>query len=131
MDGMLEAARWHGKHFHDEENVHPLVCTNMRCGKFTVNPGLLPIGLLQKLPRNFLITRLFVAFRWLVSTRRSAARLFITEYRGVSSATTIYDAKPITDVFRKIDDDTVLGLMDMKGMSKRSSSSLNAKKANS
>jgi hypothetical protein len=117
MDGMLEAARWHGKYIHDVDNVHPLVCTNMRGEKFTVNPGLLPIGLLRRLPRNSLTTRLFVAFRWLVSTRQSAARLIVAEYRGVSSATMIYNDKPITDVFRKIDNDTVLGLMDMKGMS--------------
>jgi hypothetical protein len=26
----------------------------------------------------------------------------------------IYDAKPINDVFRRVDDDTVLGLMDYR-----------------
>ena len=28
----------------------------------------------------------------------------------------IYDSLPINDVFRKVDDHTVLGLMDLKGM---------------
>ena len=28
----------------------------------------------------------------------------------------IYDRKPIIDYFRKIDDDRVLGLMEMRGM---------------
>jgi len=38
------------------------------------------------------------------------------EYRGKVSATMIYDYLPINDVFRKVDDNTVLGLMDFKGM---------------
>jgi hypothetical protein len=37
-------------------------------------------------------------------------------YRGKSSATMIYDQLPINDVFRKIDEDAVFGVMDLKGM---------------
>ena len=40
------------------------------------------------------------------------------EHRGVVSATMIYDALPICDVFRKVDDDTVLGLMDYRAFDK-------------
>jgi hypothetical protein len=40
----------------------------------------------------------------------------MTTYRGQSSATMIYDQLPILDVFRRIDADTVLGVMDRKGM---------------
>ncbi|CAJ1586868.1 DUF4334 domain-containing protein [[Mycobacterium] wendilense] len=43
-------------------------------------------------------------------------RLRMVEYRGVLSATMIYDALPINDHFRLIDDDTVLGVMDMRGL---------------
>ena len=52
----------------------------------------------------------------LFQTRRSRARVRMTEYRGKLSATMIYDALPINDVFRKVDADTVLGIMDYKGM---------------
>ena len=38
----------------------------------------------------------------------------MTEYRGVVSATMIYDSLPIIDIFRKVDDDTVLGAMDLR-----------------
>jgi hypothetical protein len=38
----------------------------------------------------------------------------MTEYRGVVSATMIYDALPINDVFRKVEDGTVLGAMDFR-----------------
>ena len=40
----------------------------------------------------------------------------MTTYRGKSSATMIYDQLPINDVFRKIDQDAVFGVMDLKGM---------------
>jgi hypothetical protein len=45
---------------------------------------------------------------------RPGARL--ASYRGLTSATTIYDDVPINDVFRKVDQHTVLGVMDLKGM---------------
>ena len=40
----------------------------------------------------------------------------MTTYRDKSSATMIYDQLPINDVFRKIDQDAVFGVMDLKGM---------------
>ena len=43
------------------------------------------------------------------------ASLRVVRYRGVSTATMIYDKHPIFDHFRKIDDDRVLGVMDRKG----------------
>lgn len=44
-----------------------------------------------------------------------AATLRKVEYRGVSTATMVYDRHPIFDHFRRVDDDTVLGVMDRKG----------------
>ncbi|MGB7084128.1 MAG: DUF4334 domain-containing protein [Phormidesmis sp.] len=38
------------------------------------------------------------------------------EHRGKVSATMSYDHLPINDVFRKIDENTVLGLMDCKAL---------------
>ena len=52
----------------------------------------------------------------LLTGQKSAARLRMTTYRGKPSATMVYDNLPINDVFRKVDDDTVLGVMDLKGM---------------
>lgn len=43
------------------------------------------------------------------------ASLRMVEYRGVSTATMVYDGHPIFDHFRKIDEDTVVGAMDRKG----------------
>jgi hypothetical protein len=44
-----------------------------------------------------------------------SAQLREVVYRGVCTATMIYDTQPILDHFRKIDDNTVLGAMDRKG----------------
>ena len=42
----------------------------------------------------------------------------MTELRGVVSATMIYDHHPIHDVFRRVDEETVLGWMDLRGLAR-------------
>lgn len=117
-DGMLEACHWYGKRFDSADEVHPLRFTTVGGEVISVNPALMPIGLLNNpaVPRGPLVGRLFQLGLPLLRTRRSRARLRMTEYRGKQSATMIYDDQPINDVFRRVDADTVLGLMDMKGM---------------
>ncbi len=43
------------------------------------------------------------------------AQLRMVEYKGKVSATLIYDLKPIMDYFRKVDENTLIGLGDFKG----------------
>ena len=45
-----------------------------------------------------------------------AAKLRAENFRGERSAAMVYDRRPIADHFRRIDDDRVLGLMEMRGM---------------
>ncbi len=117
MDGLLSAAGWYGKEFVDAEHVHPLLFrTGSKIRK--LEPRLLFAGmgmsaLAAKLP---FIIKLFRLIQPLMQTRHSRARLRMVEYRGKISATMQYDNLPINDVFRKVDDDTVLGVMDLKGM---------------
>lgn len=113
MDGLLTATGWYGKQFVDTETVHPLLFfTSDRRAAFPVDPALTPVGL--RLPTNRSYHRLVAAARPLIGTSKPTARLRATEYRGRLSATMIYDAKPINDVFGKVDDDTVLGVMDRR-----------------
>lgn len=44
-----------------------------------------------------------------------SATLRTVEYRGVATATMVYDKHPIFDHFRQVDTDTLLGVMDRKG----------------
>lgn len=113
LDGFLEAIGWHGKRFDGPEDVHPLVF-GTKGATFSVNPALGPLAMsLPGLSRAIgPYARPALA---LMRTRAPKARLRMTEFRGVVTATMIYDQLPINDVFRRVDDDTVLGLMDQRG----------------
>lgn len=119
FDGLLEPSGWHGKNFRAIDDVDPLVFRRSDGQLFAGNPALMPMGLLQRFPRlarHPLTARLFRAVApLLLKTKVPRARLRMTEYRGVNSATMVYDALPINDVFRKVDADTMLGAMDIRG----------------
>jgi len=51
-----------------------------------------------------------------LQTKKSAARLRMIEYRGRVTATMCYDEKAILDHFARIDDNRVMGVMDLKGI---------------
>ncbi len=120
MDGLLEAYHWYGKRFESPEDVHPLVFSTLRGGVATVNPASMgpALGLVDRvpIPKSAMVGRIFQALLPFLTTARSRARLRMTTYRSKSSATMIYDQLPINDVFRKIDEDAVFGVMDLKGM---------------
>lgn len=120
MDGLLERFGWHGKRFTGPDGAHPLVFDQAKGGVFSVNPAMIPMGLVIRhtdLFRHSLAGWLFRTFGFLFRTDQPKARLRMTEYRGVVSATMIYDSLPINDIFRKVDDDTVLGVMDLRFIS--------------
>ncbi|RBP06230.1 GXWXG protein [Roseiarcus fermentans] len=113
LDGLLEAVGWRGKRFDGPEAVHPLVFGKPGA-TFSVNPALAPLALGHPgLARS--ASRFATPALALLSTREPKARLRMTEFRGVVTATMIYDQLPINDVFRRVDADTVLGLMDQRG----------------
>lgn len=121
LDGMLAASGWWGKAFVDAETVHPLLFpTGDRTALWPLNPALAfgGLGLATKIPalkkQSFAgtITRLKPALQ----ARGPKARLRTTRYRGVDTATMVYDQLPINDVFRLLDDRTVLGAMDLRGI---------------
>ena len=119
MDGLLENYDWYGKEFIGPDEVHPLVFSSGNSGRtYRVNPALMPIGLALHMPflKRPIMRYFFKLGKPLFSTKKTGARLRMTEHRGKSSATMCYDALPIHDVFRKFDENTLLGLMDMKGM---------------
>lgn len=119
LDGALEAYGWWGKRFDAADEVHPLLFARRGGGTLALNPFWMAPSLpwLDRwpLPKSPAIGR---ALQWLLpllSTRRSGARLRKLEHRGRVSAAMVYDRLPIHDCFRRLDDDTVLGVMDQKG----------------
>ncbi len=119
FDGLLENLGWHGKRFESTESVHPLVFAGARGRLVSVDPGRVPLGLAARHGPRFTGRATAIAFRMLLpllATRRPRARLRPVEYRGVVSAAMVYDQLPIVDAFRAIDDDTLVGAMDLRGL---------------
>ncbi len=123
MDGLLAASGWWGKRFVDAETVHPLLFPkDGGTALWALNPVLAfaGLGLATKVPmvRNLSLVQPISSLRPALRTRKPKARLRTTRYRGVDTATMIYDNLPIHDVFRKVPDtavDTVIGAMDYRG----------------
>ena len=123
LDGLLAASGWWGKQFVDAETVHPLLFpTGDGRALWPLNPVLAfsGLGVLTKGPglrdRRFAST--VAALQPALRARGPKARLRTTRYRDVDTATMIYDQLPINDVFRQVDEATVLGAMDLRGLSR-------------
>lgn len=119
LDGALRFFNWYGKEFCDAETVHPLLFADANQNIFKVAPKFFLVNL--ALPyvaqlQHPIVKRLFFAIRPWLETQQSQARLRMMWVRDQVSATMVYDYLPINDTFKKIDDQTVLGMMDMKGM---------------
>lgn len=121
LDGMLAASGWWGKAFLDTETVHPLLFrTGDGSALWALNPALAfgGLGLATKIPalkrQNFSGT--ITTLKPVLQARGPKARLRTTRFRDVDTATMIYDQLPINDVFRQLDDQTVLGAMDLRGI---------------
>jgi hypothetical protein len=119
LGGLLARFGWHGKRFEGADAAHPLVFDDGRGGLVDINPALVPLGLAVRfaaLLRNPVAAGAFGLVRPLLRTRRPRARVRMQRYRGVVSATMCYDALPVHDTFRAVDPDTLLGLMDLRGV---------------
>ena len=118
MDGLLKASGWYGKEFVDAEQVHPLLFSDGNNTIFKVYPSPIAINLGPGLLalKSHVMKPIFTLMNLMLKTEKSQARIRMMEYREKVSTTMIYDNLPINDIFRKIDDNTVLGLMDFKGM---------------
>jgi hypothetical protein len=117
MDGLLEVAGWYGKEFIDPDCVHPLLFSDGSEKVFRVIPNafMMDLALRMPFPKSESMKPWYILFNSLQQTDESQARLRMMEHRNKVSATMVYDRLPIHDIFRKVDDDTVLGLMDHKG----------------
>jgi hypothetical protein len=118
LDGLLERYGWWGKRFEGPDAAHPLVFED-ESGRFDVDPAGVPVGLVARaggLLRQEPLALVARRFRRLRRTTRPKARLRMVGYRGVVTATMVYDALPVLDHFRRVDEDTLLGAMDARGL---------------
>lgn len=114
IEGLLSVSGWYGKLFTDSENVHPLLIYNLhRKSLFAINPLLIPLGI--NFPKSKTLRYMMAMLKPLLKTKKSKARIRMVEYRGKLTGTMLYDNKAICDHFARIDKDTLLGIMDLKG----------------
>jgi hypothetical protein len=85
MNGMLAKANWFGKTFNSLSDVQPNMCYGEN-GELYSN---LEIG-------------------------NGEASLWNVEFRGEVTATMVYDGRPIFDHFKRVDDNTLMGVMNAK-----------------
>ena len=110
---------WYGKAFESADSVHPLLFRTRSGEVIPLDPRFMPVSVALRWPsfaRSAPVRTAFAAGRPLLHAHHSAARLRADNFRGKRSAALIYDRQPIVDHFRRIDDDRVLGLMEMRGM---------------
>jgi hypothetical protein len=119
FDGLLARHGWYGKEFLDAERVHPLLFTDGTGAPHPVDPTLAPLTLLRRHPRWLGSPPAAAAFplaRRLLRTCRPAARTRMVQHRGVLTSALVYDRLPVVDVLRRVSADSLVGLMDMRGV---------------
>ncbi|MFE0804968.1 DUF4334 domain-containing protein [Streptomyces sp. NPDC058812] len=87
LNGMLAQAGWYGKTFTSVHDVKPLVCRDAKGELYSDRE----LG-------------------------QGEASLWTVEFRGESTATMVYDGRPVLDHFKRVDDDTLMGIMNGKGV---------------
>ena len=84
--GLLTALRWHGKRFDSPADGHPLICTGAD-------------GELHSETK---------------AAGGGGSSLWEVGFRGEVTATMVYDRMPVFDHFKKVDETTVMGIMNGK-----------------
>ncbi|MER7055523.1 DUF4334 domain-containing protein [Streptomyces sp. NPDC000351] len=87
LNGELAKAGWYGKTFTSVHDAKPLICRNAEGELYSD----LELG-------------------------KGEASLWTVEFRGEPTATMVYDGRPVLDHFKRVDDTTLMGIMNAKGV---------------
>lgn len=102
FDGVLERLNWYGKLFRRPDDVQALLFQRPATILGWINHALIWPFRLPEHPG-------------LVLHPLGRARLRTLQFRGKVSASMVYDYLPIIDHFRRVDEATLIGLMDLRG----------------
>lgn len=84
-NGFMNRLNWFGKTFHSADDAKPLVCLDADGNKFSNTEAM-----------------------------NGEASLWMEEFRGELTASMVYDGQPVHDHFKKVDENTVIGIMNGK-----------------
>ncbi|MFE3185976.1 DUF4334 domain-containing protein [Streptomyces violascens] len=87
VESLPAEARWYGKTFHSVSRVEPLICRDEHGTRFSH-----------------------------AELAKGEASLWMVEFRGESTATMVYDGQPVLDHFKRVDTNTLLGVMNGKNV---------------
>lgn len=87
IERVLVGSSWYGKDFRAVDDAHPLICRG---------------------PTGELISD--------TTTAHGTASLWDVSFRGEVTATMVYDGRPVLDHFKRVDEITLLGVMNGKGV---------------
>ncbi|MFI6225977.1 DUF4334 domain-containing protein [Micromonospora echinospora] len=87
LNGQLDQVRWYGKSFVTVTDVKPLICRDDKGERYS----------------NTVLGR-------------GEASLWTVEFRGESTATMVYDGQPVFDHFKRVDENTLMGIMNGKNV---------------
>lgn len=85
-NGFMKRLNWFGKTFVSATDAKPLICLDAEGNKFSNTEAM-----------------------------NGEASLWLEDFRGESTASMVYDGRPVHDHFKVVDDNTVLGIMNGKG----------------
>jgi hypothetical protein len=119
LDGVLDNLGWYGKRFNADLRADPLLFASGHRRLAPLDPGALPMRLVLQLAAHFGRTRMarngFTHLQRALRARGPVASLKSLHYRGKTSAAMVYDRQPIVDHLRGIDDDRLMGVMEIQG----------------
>jgi hypothetical protein len=118
LDGVLENLGWFGKRFSAQMRADALLFLGGEKRLVAIDPAWIPLRLalrFHKLGRSRAASNLFSYLLRRLRAKGQVASLKAVPFHGVTSAAMAYDAQPIVDHFRKIDDVRVMGAMVIDG----------------
>jgi Domain of unknown function (DUF4334)/GXWXG protein len=118
LDGVLENLGWYGKRFHADRHADALLFSTGGRRLAAVDPAGIPLRFalrFSKLGRTKPARNLFFHLIKSLWAKGPVASLQSLPFRGKTSTAMVYDRQPITDHFRRLDDDRLLGVMIIDG----------------
>lgn len=122
FDGVLENLGWFGKRFTADLGADALLFRSAERRLTAVDPSMIPLGFALRfagLGRTGAARNVFSYLQRRMRARGPTAKLKRLAFEGVLSAAMVYDRKPITDHFRRIDGDRLMGMMLIEGDARR------------
>ena len=122
LDGVLENLGWFGKRFTPGMRADALLFRSGERRLVAVDPAWIPLRLalrFHRIGRTRMARNLFSNLARRLRANGPVASVRSLPFEEVTSAAMVYEAQPIIDHFRRIDDRRVMGAMVIRGDDRR------------